>query len=338
MLEWINDVCDRLFVGAIIPFLDFFTDPGSRYYWLYCVSGLAIAYFVYSKHKDYGSFRETLLDRETWTSKSAINDYFILVLTPMMRLTILSWAAINWQTVSGFVVAALATLGVSGTVNDGAAVSLGMALTLTLFVADDFLRWYTHYLCHRIPELWEFHKVHHSAEVLNFATAERIHPVEVILTAAVLATAYGLINGLFIAFFGDKLTVSTIAGANIFLVVFNLAGGAMRHSPFWISFGPKVERWIISPAMHQIHHSNNPEHFDRNMGGALAVWDRMFGTLHIPNGREVEGYGIGAETPDYRSLEVIMFRPFEAAARLLRRRLKTKTPAPEPAIRTPAEV
>lgn len=340
MHAWITDICDRLVVGAVIPLLDFFTDPGSRYFWLYCVSGLIIAYFVYRRHKEFGSFRETLMDREVWTSQSAINDYIILVITPMMRLTILSWAAINWKPVSAFVVSTLTGLGVSGSVNDSTAIVLGFALTVTLFVADDFLRWYTHYLFHRIPELWEFHKVHHSAEVLNFATAERIHPIEVVMTAAVLATAYGAINGLFIAVFGDHVTVTTIAGANIFLVLFNLAGGAMRHSPFWISFGPKVERWIISPAMHQIHHSDNPAHYDRNMGGSLAVWDRWFGTLHIPQGREVTGFGIGEETRDFRSLETIMFRPFEASARLLSKRFKAAPAAArgtEP-VRAPAEI
>ncbi len=223
--------------------------------------------------------------------------------------------------------------------NDNTAVMLGIVLTITLFVVDDFLRWLVHFASHRIPELWEFHKVHHSAEVLNFATAERHHPVDVIINAAVLTTGYGIVNGLFIALFGDQVTVSAIAGANIFLVAFNIAGGVLRHSPFWITFGPNVERWIISPAMHQIHHSDKPEHFDRNMGGSLAVWDRMFGTLHIPRGREIEGFGIGEETRDFRSMEVIMFRPFVSAAKLFRKRFGSSSATPaEHTIHTAAEV
>lgn len=333
MLEWINEICTRLTVGFLMPVYDFFADPTSRYFWLYCATGLLIAAFVYSRHKDYGDFTSTLLNKETWTSRSAINDYIILVITPAMRLTILSWAAVNWVQVKNFVVSTLTALGVSGTVNDNTAIGLGVALTITLFIVDDFLRWYVHYTFHRIPELWEFHKVHHTAEVLNFATAERHHPMEVLITAAVLTTAYGVVNGIFIALFGPHVTVTTIAGANIFLFVFNLAGGALRHSPFWISFGPRVERWIISPAMHQIHHSDKVEHFDRNMGGSLAIWDRMFGTLHIPQGREIEGFGIGEETRDFRSMEVIMLRPFQACARLMKKRfhLKAKTTSKAPA-------
>lgn len=339
MLSWINETCHRLTVGALMPLYDFFTDPTSRYFWLYCATGLLIAAFTYRRHKEVKGFKETLADPSVWTSKSAINDYIILVITPMMRLTILSWAAVNWKTVSDTVVSTLAYLGVSGTVNDGTAIVLGLVLTVVLFLTDDFLRWLVHLTFHRIPELWEFHKVHHSAEVLNFATAERHHPVEVLITAAILVTAYGVVNGIFIALFGSKVTPATIAGANIFLFTFNLAGGALRHSPFWISFGPRVERWVISPAMHQIHHSDKPEHYDRNMGGSLAVWDRWFGTIHIPRGREIEGFGIGEETRDFRSLEVIMVRPFVACAELLRKRFSAepKQTAQTP-IHTAAEI
>ena len=322
MLSWINDTCVRLVVGAINPIVDFVKDGGARYYWLYCVTGLLIAAYGYRKHKVAEGFRATLMTKDVWLSKSALNDYIILVITPIMKLTVLAWATVNWKAVSGFVVSALKALGVAGTANDATAASLGIALTLSLFVVDDFLRWYVHYLFHRIPELWEFHKVHHSAEVLNFATSERFHPLELVVTGATLALGMGVVNGLFIGFFGDKLTITTIAGANVFLFLFNVCGGVLRHSPFWISFGPVVEKWVISPAMHQIHHSDRPEHFDRNLGGSLAIWDRMFGTLHIPKGREIERFGIGAETPDFRSMEVIMLRPFEAAARLFGKRVK----------------
>ena len=100
-----------------------------------------------------------------------------------------------------------------------------------------------------------------------------------------------------------------------------LAGGVLRHSPFWVSFGPAVERLVISPAMHQIRHSDDPAHFDKNMGGSLAVWDRLFGTIHIPNGREVERFGIGPETAEFRSLATIYFKPFTASVGRARRRI-----------------
>ncbi len=256
-----------------------------------------------------------------WWGKSAQNDYFIVVFGSVLRLTILSWAFLNWKPIAACVVSILHAAGVNGTVNGSAAIGLGFALTLVLFVADDFIKWFMHYMMHRIPELWEFHKVHHSAEELNFTTAERHHPLEIIMTSAAAAVVFGAVNGIFIACFGDNLTVQTVFGANIFMVAFNAFGGVLRHSPAWISFGPRVERWVISPAMHQIHHSSETRHFDRNMGVSLAVWDRMFGTHYSPNGREITNFGIGEETADFRSLSVIYLRPFRRAWCLIKGRL-----------------
>ena len=71
--------------------------------------------------------------------------------------------------------------------------------------------------------------------------------------------------------------------------------------------------------MHQIHHSDDPRHFDKNFGGSLAIWDRLAGTLYIPKGREITGYGIGPETTDYRTLSGLYWGPIRKAAALLRR-------------------
>ncbi|MBX9684752.1 MAG: sterol desaturase family protein [Hyphomicrobium sp.] len=336
MFEWIQITVIRAVSGAMLPFYDFLTDATARYYWFYCLTGLLLAAYAYRRHNEAVDFTTTLLDKRVWLSQSAMNDYAIVVIIPVLRATVLSALVLNWNTVSTAVTGALHGVGVSGVATDGSAVALGVALTVVLFVVDDFLRWYAHYTFHRIPELWEFHKVHHSAEVLNFATSERHHPVEVVLTSALLAMGLGVVNGIFIAFFGDQLTATTVAGANIFLVAFNVFGGVLRHSPFWVSFGPRVEKWLISPAMHHIHHSNKVEHFDKNLGGALAIWDRMAGTLHIPRGRDIEGFGIGDETQDFRSLEVIFCRPFVAAGRLFKSRFgasddtgKASSPSPQ---------
>jgi sterol desaturase/sphingolipid hydroxylase (fatty acid hydroxylase superfamily) len=329
MLDWLHQTLTstvtHAVIGALMPIYDFLVDGSSRYHWIYVLSGLIIAAYAYRKHSTAMSFETTLLDKQVWLSKSAINDYIIVVVTPVLRLTVLSGLALNWKAVSATVVTVLESAGVSGLTHDANVMALGVALTVTLFLVDDFLRWYAHYTFHRIPELWEFHKVHHSAEVLNFATAERHHPVETIMTSSLLFLGYGAVNGIFIGLFGEKLTVTTVAGANVFLFAFNVCGGVLRHSPFWVSFGPRIEKWIISPAMHQIHHSNKPEHFDKNLGGALSVWDRMAGTLHIPRGREIEGFGIGEETQDFRSLQVIFLRPFTAAGSLLRKRFSHAT-------------
>ncbi|MDX2259502.1 MAG: sterol desaturase family protein [Hyphomicrobiaceae bacterium] len=320
MFEWLEL---QLAKSLVYPIYKVIGDGGSRYFWLYVLAGCLISLVLWWRQQEAAPTAQRLLAREVWWSRSAQNDYLIVATTGVLRFTVLSWAFIHYKEISALVVAALRAIGVSGEVNGGEAMALGLVLTLTLFVVDDFMRFFEHYLMHKVPELWEFHKVHHSAEHLNFATADRIHPAELVISGFLTAITVGTVNGVFIAFFGDKLTVETVFGANVFLVVFNICGGVLRHSPVWLSFGPAVERWVISPAMHQIHHSENPKHFDKNLGGALAVWDRMFGTLYIPNGREVESFGIGEETRDFRDPGVIFLRPFVRSFALLRTRFDT---------------
>lgn len=324
MFEWIHHQFVLLFASPLYPVWKLLQDGNTRYFWVYIMTGLVLTALLYWRDRTAAPTARMLFDRENWVSISAQNDYIIVVLSGVLRLTVLSWAFLNYKTIAALVASFLVSLGVQGEVNDTFAVFLGFCLTLTLFVVDDFVKFFGHYLMHIVPEFWEFHKVHHSAEHLNFATAERLHPAEVIFTSFLGALSIGVVNGLFIGFFGDSLTVETVFGANIFLVTFNICGGVLRHSPVWLSFGPTLERYFISPAMHQIHHSENVAHYDKNMGGSLAIWDRMFGTHYIPKGREVEAFGIGEETQDFRSLGVIYFRPFSRAYDLFKSRLGTE--------------
>lgn len=340
MLDWLTLNLKNAGLSLFWPFYEFVNDGNSRYFWLYCATGLAIALWVHLARKETKSFGDVFFNRETWLGRSALNDYFVLLAGSVLRVTVLVWFTISAKPIAAFVAGLLHNIGVTGTEISTPTIGLTLALTLSLFVVDDLLRYVVHLVMHRVPELWEYHKVHHSAEALNFATAERFHPVETVLTSAGLVAGMGLVNGIFIGCFGDHLTPLTVFGANAFLFVFNIAGGVLRHAPVWVSFGPEVEKWIISPAMHQIHHSDNPKHFDSNMGGSLAVWDRMFGTLYIAKSQhEITGYGIGEETPAFRSLVTLYFRPFERSFALFLKRLGVsshESPA-APAKITPAE-
>ncbi|OYX17947.1 MAG: hypothetical protein B7Z04_13515 [Rhodobacterales bacterium 32-66-9] len=94
----------------------------------------------------------------------------------------------------------------------------------------------------------------------------------------------------------DELTegapVAQIAGINLFLVLANAALAALHHSHVWLSYGPVIEHIVISPAQHQIHHSADPKHHDRNFGNSLAIWDWMFGTLYVIRDQETLVLGL----------------------------------------------
>ncbi len=331
-----TDFLEQVLASAISPLTTIFEGAHSRHYILYILSALVIAMVAHRVSGARGSALSTLLRKEVWTSRSAINDYVIWLINPLIHALILS-----------VIVGAVA--GATKTVGDAAlaglpglmvwpdtplAWAIAGALMVVLFLADDFVRFFGHWLLHKVPVLWEFHKVHHSAEHLNFVTSERFHPVELLFMTTLRVLVVGTINAATFALFADQVNVPLLFGANALWVAANIAGGTLRHSPVWISYGPRVERWIVSPAMHQVHHSAEERHWDRNMGGTLAVWDRMFGTLYVPQGRETLTLGIGAETSDYRTVKALYWQPLKKAAALMVPRRHAREEAPQAAARS----
>ena len=295
--------------------LRLFLESGSRTYWPFLIAGVAIASLAaWRVRQSTPKGFERLLSRDTWFSRSAVNDYGLILVNALLMVLVLDQFKPN-------IVAA--THAIRGFLPELAGQSSSwapIAFAAALFIVDDFVRFIMHYLEHRIPALWELHKVHHSAEVLNFMTAERHHPLALLLFQLAASLGVIAVNAAFILLVPGHISATALLGGNIFWVATNLIGGTLRHSPVWISFGPRIERWLISPAQHQIHHSTSPEHFDRNFGGSLAIWDRMFGTLYLTSAeRERITYGLGDETRNYASLAALYWRPLAAIAGLARR-------------------
>ena len=154
--------------------------------------------------------------------------------------------------------------------------------TVLQILAYELAYWFAHYCFHKVPALWEFHKVHHSAEVMTALTELRQHPVEIIAFMNLIGLSTGAVFGAMTYAFGPGVRPFTLLNGNILTMAFLLTYGHLRHSHMWIAFTGVAGRILQSPAHHQLHHSDNPAHFDKNLGFALAVWDWAFGTLAIP--------------------------------------------------------
>jgi len=159
--------------------------------------------------------------------------------------------------------------------------SLSLLYGLGLFLVRDFKHYWVHRFFHANEWLWEFHKVHHSAPVLVPATAKRIHFVEKIAERIATLIAVALYAGAFWYAAGGEISRYTLFGITYMTIIFNCLAANLRHSHVWLSFGPRVEHVINSPAQHQIHHSDLPEHHNKNYGTNLSLWDWMFGTLYV---------------------------------------------------------
>ena len=108
--------------------------------------------------------------------------------------------------------------------------------TLFELLAYELAYWFGHYLFHRIPALWEFHKVHHSAEVMTTFTELRQHPVEILAFMNLIAIATGTVFGVMTYVFGPGVQPFTLLNGNILLMLFLVTYGHLRHSHMWIPF------------------------------------------------------------------------------------------------------
>jgi sterol desaturase/sphingolipid hydroxylase (fatty acid hydroxylase superfamily) len=237
---------------------------------------------------------------------------------------VFGWAVLSYQFITNGLIAGLdATLGPMPPSTWPPYVTRSI-ITAMLFLAYELGYWFNHWLSHKVPLLWEFHKVHHTAEVLTPLTNFRVHPVYTWIFANILALSTAIANGLGNYLFGDTAYQYALADTNIILVLFIHTYVHLQHSHMWISFRGALGRIFVSPAHHQVHHSADPKHFNKNFGSCLALWDWMFGTLYIP-GKEREKLTFGfPDHPDAHTVKGELVAPLLNAAGHFKPRLEGK--------------
>lgn len=264
-------------------------DPASRVYWLFLVSAAVMAvvalYLQYRRGEPGGFLAlagRQLFSRRHWLNRSTATDLGLLLGNSVLRAVLIIPLLGSHLLATLWVARGLQThLGNAPDWQLHWLVIAGL-YTLTFFLVEDLSRFSLHRAMHRVPFLWRFHRVHHSARRLTPLTLFRVHPVEMTLYYLRGLVVFGLVSGVFVYLFGRQLSGLDVLGVDILGFAFNFLGANLRHSHIWLTFGP-LERWLISPAQHQLHHSAAPEHRDRNFGTTLTLWDRLLGT-HIPAG------------------------------------------------------
>ncbi|NQY66512.1 MAG: sterol desaturase family protein [Flavobacteriales bacterium] len=139
---------------------------------------------------------------------------------------------------------------------------------LVLLLVADFSGWWIHRLLHRVPFLWEFHKLHHSVKEMGFAAHLRFHWMETIV--------YRTLQYIPLAIIGF--------GLDDFFVVhmFMLLIGHLNHANIKLNYGP-LKYIFNNPTMHLYHHAKKvPNRYGVNFGLTLSLWDYIFKTDYIP--------------------------------------------------------
>lgn len=185
------------------------------------------------------------------------------------------------------------------------------AMAVLLFVAVDFSYYLHHLAMHKVRWLWASHAVHHSASRIN-------------LTAAVRLGWGGPLTG------GLIFYLPLVALGFPPVAVFGLLGlGLIYQFALHVARPPHLGplEWVLNtPRHHQVHHAANPACLDRNFGGVLIVFDRLFGTFAAAPRDEALVFGLAGGGRSTHALSIVivgwapMLRDF-ARARGLRARL-----------------
>lgn len=302
--------------------------PSARIFYVYLATAfvLAMVTYIYFSTREENARPEGisrgmmgyLFDPRVWLHKSARQDYVFFFFNGIIYYGVVAQLLISGHVFyEAFGAGLESVFGTRETAVFAPSALTAIAFTLVVALAIDLAVWVTHYLQHKVALLWQFHQVHHSAEVLTPATVYRMHPVDLFFTGIV---GVGLTALAFAGF--SYLTAAdpralTVMNVNVVVFAFYLLGYNLRHSHIWINYPPWVSYIFISPAQHQTHHSIDAKHYDKNFGLIFAFWDWLFGTLYVPQGYEKLEFGISREEPNpFGSVTEIYLKPFSMAWRL----------------------
>ncbi len=297
-----------------------FFDPKKRVFFGYLLVSIcvAIGWLVFFRNKTFRKAIIKIFDAKVLFSRSARTDYKVFLINRVVMIFVSPYL-LSQMVIATSIYYFLHTIPFFNTTyfREIPTNIIALLFTFSFFLFDDFTKYWVHRFMHKWPILWALHKVHHSAETLNPITVYRTHPLEGIVFSFRGAFSQGIIISLFIYLFGNKVDLVTILGVNVFVFVFHIAGSNLRHSHIGIQYWSWLEKLIISPAQHQLHHSLDLSHYDKNFGATLAIWDWIFGSLH--HSEDVEGLilGIDDNRIDQQSIRELYIYPLKEMGQIL---------------------
>jgi sterol desaturase/sphingolipid hydroxylase (fatty acid hydroxylase superfamily) len=189
-----------------------------------------------------------------------------------------------------------------------------LAMIFVPILLHDFWFYWSHRIEHKVPVLWAFHKLHHSDELMNTSTWARDHFLQGGWRAFFSLFTLGMIVDLDLTEAGKAALYS-----NMFLAGLS----QFYHSAIRVRL-PWVDRILVTPQVHRIHHSVDPEHYNKNFADALPIFDILFGTYHRPGKEEFPATGLGSAFPAPRSIWSAQFGPLLAVGKMLRPRYRVR--------------
>lgn len=291
-----------------------------RLFWLYILTSILIAVLIYFKKKNHLSgVLNFIFPKEIYQHQSSKIDLYIILLQPIFNIGFIFPTSVLsiflFSTTFRSVLDSIFT-----SPNWTFSTSSYVIYSIIWIIVYDFAQYIGHYWLHKIPILWEFHKIHHSAEVLNPATAYRFHPFEIVITTFVITGLTSVVTALFAWLYNQEITLISVLNMHIVIFLFYVCGYHFRHSHIKVIYPRWLQHILVCPSQHQIHHSIQEKHWDKNIGYIFSVWDWLFGTLYIATHDEEYQYGLSKNQDEtYRNLINVYVIPIKNAINLLKK-------------------
>jgi sterol desaturase/sphingolipid hydroxylase (fatty acid hydroxylase superfamily) len=168
-------------------------------------------------------------------------------------------------------------------------------------LALDYTLWWWHYANHRVPLLWRFHLVHHVDRDLDASTGLRFHFGEMALSVFYRMAQFRLL--------GPSTSAISSWQTLLFISI------AFHHSNLRlpVKVERKLVRWLVTPRMHGIHHSDYREETDSNWSSLVSWWDRVHGTMRLDVPQDTIDIGVPAyqDAEDVKLVKITVM-PFVA--------------------------
>ncbi|MGB0835045.1 MAG: sterol desaturase family protein [Psychrobium sp.] len=165
-----------------------------------------------------------------------------------------------------------------------------LMIGLVFFLLFEFAYYWHHRWAHEVRWMWATHSVHHSATTMNLSVSARLG-------------ATGLISGSILVF-----SPLALLGFHPLLIVFTLAASlfyqVFLHTELVKTLGP-LEWLLNTPSHHRVHHASNRQYINKNYGGVLIVFDRMFGTF--AKEEEAVKYGLTIPFESKNPIKIALF-------------------------------
>jgi sterol desaturase/sphingolipid hydroxylase (fatty acid hydroxylase superfamily) len=146
-----------------------------------------------------------------------------------------------------------------------------LVVGLATIILMDLAVYWQHRAFHRVDWLWRWHRLHHEDAALDMSTGVRFHPVEALLSMV------------------WKSACVAVLGAPVWAVplfeAWLIAGSLIEHGNVKLpsAIDRLLRQFLVTPAMHRVHHSAHDDDANHNFSFAISLWDRWFGTY-----REIE--------------------------------------------------